>query len=138
MADLTITAAQLTPLATVLSAMTGLTPPPNPKGRYVLGKLTPLVIGEQQKHELAIAPMLDDFATVDEDGVPIFHLNPNGSKSFTVRPEKMEEWLEIQATIVTLPGIRQITRAELGACPITIDQEMVLVSCGVLEDAEPA
>ena len=81
--------------------------------------------------------MLDDFATVDGEGVPIFHLNPNGSKSFSVRPEKMEEWLAIQSTEVVLPGARQITRAELGACPITIDQEMVLVSCGVLADEEP-
>lgn len=138
MSDLTITVAQLQPLATVLSAIATLSPPPKPKGRYVLTKALPTVVAAYQRHETSLAPMLDDFATQDAEGKPIFHAKPDGSRTFAIRPEKVEEWTAIQAETVTLEGVRMITRAEFGDCPVTVDQEMVLVSCGLLEDAEPA
>lgn len=137
MADVTVANSRLSALAQVLSQVAVLTPPPAPKGRYVLSKATPKVIKEAQAHEAAVTPLLDDFATCDAEGTPIFVDLPGGGRSFAIRSEKQAEWNAIQDELVTLAGVRQLTRAELGACPITVQQEMVLIECGLLEDAEP-
>lgn len=137
MSNVTVANSQLNALAQVLAQIAVLAPPPEPKGRYVLAKVTPKVIKAAQEHEVALTPLLDTFATCDADGKPIYTELPAGGRAFSIRAEKQAEWSAIQNEVADLAGVRQITRAELGACPITIQQEILLVACGLLEDAEP-
>jgi hypothetical protein len=140
--DITITTAQLKALAPALAGILQLSPPPTAKGRYALAKAGAKVdpayklFGEQDS---ALAARV---AVKDKDGNPIIRDMGNGLAGFDVRPDAKEEYqAEMKALLeeeVVLSGVRQITHAELGACPITAQQEMVLIDCGLLEDKEPA
>lgn len=126
----------------VLAAVGDLTPPPTPKGRYVLGKALEKAIEEKTRYEKAYMKFAEGVVTQDAVGKPIFNQTANGQVSFTVRADKREEhtqWIEeTQSEVVTLAGVRQITNVELGVCPITVAQCGILVSCGLLQDEEPA
>ena len=136
MADLIVKASQLNVLATALAEMAPLTPPPTPKGRYVLAKAIPLATKAAEAHGVALKAFLDGAVTQDEDGKPIYKVNGN-QMTFDVKAEHQAAYVEIQNEDVTLAGVRQLTRAELGDCPITVQQEMVLIACGLLQDEEP-
>jgi hypothetical protein len=79
---------------------------------------------------------------VGEDGQPVLKPMGNGQFHFEVQKELQEEYTaamqELLGGEVVLRGARAITRAELGALPITVAQERILVSVGLLVDEEPA
>lgn len=132
MPDLIITTEQLTRLAPALAALAPLTPPPSAAGRYVAIRAT-------TKAEAAFT----SYAKVANEltarcVVPGTLKDVGGGRaSFTVKPELVEtyttEHAALMAEPITLTGVRAITRAELGECPITIQQDRVLVECGLLE-----
>lgn len=142
MADLSFSTKLLLDLASVLQAIDTKEPPPAPKPRYILGKavdgvdrLVTVFNKARQKHT-------DTFATKNEDGKPIYR---EGDTPNTVRfdiikgeEEAYKEGLEaMMDEPVTLTGARLITRAEMGTFPLTVQQERVLIACGLLEDSEP-
>lgn len=137
MADFTIRADQLHRLATTLGEMAPLTPPPSPKGRYVVAKALPVVTKAAEAHSAALKAFLDGAVTQDADGQPQY-TQAGALLTFEIRPEHQAAYAELQAEMVPLAGVRQLLRAELGDCPVTIQQELALVACGFLEDAEPA
>ena len=143
MTDLTITTAQLTALQPVLAQIEGLSPPPSPKGRYVLAKAAQKATAEHDTYQKAFKAFLDAMVVCDDEGKPIYGEGATaGTVSFTIQKDKVDEFNAGATAMgeekVTLAGVRQITHAELGDCPITVAMEKVLVECGVLEDAEPA
>ena len=132
MADLTLTTEQLSRLMPVLAALGPLTPPPSAVGRYAIIKAT-------TKAEAVFAAFAKSEAELTQRcAVPGSLKNlGNGQASFTVTPELAEEYTTQRAALlaepVTLTGVRAVTRAELGECPITISQDRVLVECGILD-----
>ena len=138
MADFSVPAAQIILFAQTLNQMTPLTPSPTPKGRYLCAKATPLALKAAQAHSEALEAFLNGAVTQDEDGKPIFKERGN-QRTFDFQTEELgKQFAEIQAELIPLAGVRQMTRVELGDCPITIEQEMILISAGFLEDSEPA
>ena len=142
MAELTIIAKQLEALSTTLSELESLTPPPAPKGRYVLAKIGTKVTAEYEIFKTSFKKFLDEMVTTDEDGKPKYDDGPTpASVTFTIKPDKIAEYTEGLAAMlnesVVLTGTRAVTHAELGACPITIGQEKILIACGILIDEEP-
>ena len=143
MADLSFSTKLLVDLAPVLSAIDIKEPPPEPKARYILGRavdgvdrLLTVFNKARQKHT-------DTFCVKDDDGKPIYR---QGDVEGTVRFDiiKGQEsaysdgMLAMLEEPVTLSGVRVITRAEMGEFPLTVQQERVLIACGLLEDVEPA
>ena len=138
MPELTVPAAHLNTLATILAEMAPLSPPPAPKGRYVLARAIPVVVKAAQAHSNALKAFLDGAVTQDAEGKPIYGEGvAPGTITFEIRPEHQQHYADLQREPVTLPGVRALTRPELGECPITVQQEMVLVACGMLLDEEP-
>src|SRR5689334_20112103 len=128
MADLTITTPHLLLLHPALVKILTLTPPPTPKGRYVLQKAaghTEIAYAAYAKEDAEHVLLV---AVKGEDGNPI--LTPiDGGMHYNVIPDLKEEHeahaKERDARMVTLPGCRMITHAELGDCPITGAQEKI-------------
>lgn len=141
MADITISTKQLADLAPVLGEVLRLSPPPIAKGRYALAKAGAKAVPAFELFAEQDQALARRCATVDKDGKPIWTALANGT-AFTVRDEMKEEYAAEKKALfseeVVLSGVRQITHAELGQCPITAHQEMVLIDCGLLEDVEPA
>ena len=143
MPDLTIPMDLFVVLAPALVEINTLKPPPSPKGRYVLQKaldLSEKPLAEVQKAEQAL---IRRGAVKDDTGNVLY--TPTGKPGelrFEWMPELHEECeaerAALMAALVTLTGLRAITHAELGACPITGAQERLLIKVGLLEDAEPA
>lgn len=139
MSDLHLVTGQLADAAACLQQIEPLTPPPTPKGRYVLAKASEKIAAEAASFGKRFKAFLDGAVTKDDEGKPIYATGAApGQMTFTVLAEHTDAYTEINAEPVVISGLRQITRAELGACPITIQQERVLVAIGLLEDAEPA
>jgi hypothetical protein len=107
-----------------------LTPPPLPKGRYVLAKATDAVLSALKPYEKARAGL------VEQHKDPVAKSAPGTVqlKDVAAFNKDLEPILEEP---VTLTGVRQITREELGPCPITAFQERVLIKAGLLMDCEP-
>lgn len=132
MPDLTITTEQLSRLAPALSALAPLSPPPSAAGRYAAIRATTkaetaFAAYAKAANELTVRCAVP--GTLKDVG--------GGRASFTVKPELVETYAAESAALmaepITLTGVRAITRAELGECPITIQQDRVLVECGLLE-----
>lgn len=138
MAEITIPSGTLHNVANVLAAMASLTPPPEPKGRYVLARALPAIQKAAEEHGKAFTEFLQGAATKKDDGTPNITAHDNGTLSFVIASEHLEAYRDIQSLPTAIPGVRMITHAELGACPITIEQEAVLITAGLLADEEPA
>ena len=141
MPDITVPMDLFIALAPALGDINTLKPPALPKGRYVLQKAldqceTPFTAF--QKWEQAFIKRV---AVCDaESGEPIlkplgngFHFDYNPDVKAEAEAERAEKF----ATPVVLAGLRMITHAELGNCPITGAQERLLIKVGLLEDSEP-
>jgi hypothetical protein len=132
MPDLSLTTEQLTRLAPVLAALAPLSPPPSANGRYAIIRAT-------EKAESAIKP----FATAEAEMMNRYAVPGSikqvgsGRVTFDIAADKQVEYVTERTAMlaepITLTGVRAITRAELGECPITIQQDRVLVECGLLE-----
>lgn len=142
MPDLTISTHQLIELAPVLSAVEQLSPPPTAKGRYALAKASAKVGPAFQLYAEQEQKLVQRCAVKDKDGKVAFRPAGNGLQGFDLLPELRDEYnAEVKALKdedVVLQGVRMITHAELGQCPITAAQERVLMECGLLDDVEPA
>ena len=135
MPDPIISSKLLAELAPVLTDIEKLSPPPKAKGRYALAKVSAIagpaftILSTQQ---MALATRLGTDHKQAE----------NGGVTFSIPTDRREEWATESAALleetVTLTGCRMITNAELGECPLTIQQVRVLIACGLLEDVEPA
>lgn len=115
-----------------------LSPPPTVKGRYALAKavlaLEPHVkLLVQQTTELA-----KRHAVTDAAGVPVVK-HEEGRSSYRLKDAAAyrNEYEAMIEEEIELHGVRQITHAELGDCPITAEQESLLLLAGLLEDKEP-
>lgn len=141
MADFTLSTQLLIDLWPVLQGVEVLSPPPNAKGRYALAKATSAAKPAVDVASGQLLQLMRRCAKVDKDGNPL--LKQEGNRvTCDVRPEVAEEYQRESKAIldepVTLTGVRAITRAELGDCPITVQHERVLIACGLLPDEEPA
>ena len=140
MPDLTISVEQNLKLAPALQEIGPLKPPP--KARYVLGKASDSSLPPYEAYSKAEQKLVQRVAVQDKDGNPILRALGNGQAHFDVQKELQEEYdtemKELKSGDVILKNVRCITRAELGQCPITVDQERILVQVGLLEDSEPA
>lgn len=138
MADFTFATRRLVALVPALQQIATLSPPPSAKGRYALAKILAKAepaYAVYQKEALALVERLAPKGGVRPGKLPDtieFDLVPDQQPTFRAESEALldEE--------VVLEGIRAITHAELGSCPITIAQERVLIECGLLDDVEPA
>lgn len=141
MPDITLTTDRLIVLAPVLGAVEKLSPPPTPKGRYALAKAAAQVGPAFQLYvELEQKEIQRCGVKNDKDEV-VAKVLPSGGIGFDLLPDLKDEYnaaiKAMRSEEVTLTGVRQITHAELGVCPITAEQERVLIASGLLEDIEP-
>lgn len=124
------------------AAVTGilsLTPPPAPKGRYAFGRQAEKIEREIQGWEKARIALNERHCRRDADGKPVMIDVPGGQKydlgdnlvAFNTELEQMGE------EPITLTGVRMVLHAELGDCPLTVQQERVLITAGLLDDKEP-
>lgn len=139
MPTVTVKAGRLRNIAEALEAALTLTPPPTPKGRYALAKaaqaIKPAVAtlqAEQMRH-------INEHATKNEKGEPDIKPTPNGHGilfKLADAPAYEKAIKDLFDEDIELAGIRQITHAELGDCPITAAQEAELLGV-LIEDKEP-
>ncbi len=131
MPDLTITTEQLTRLAPVAAAVQPMAFP-TATARYV-------VIRFSEKVEAAIKPFAEaESGMMTKYAMPgSIKQNGAGRVTFDIAAEAQAAYTAERATLlaepVTLTGVRALTRTELGECPITVQQDRVLVECGLLE-----
>lgn len=143
MPDLTIKAGKLEALANALMAVLPLTPPATPKGRYALARAHNAVapcaalFADQKRH------LLEKHAKRDEQGQPVIEDLGNGAYAYDLglgigrtTPAFDADFAALKDEDVTVSGVRAITHAELGACPITAAQESVLLGLFIV-DEEP-
>lgn len=115
-----------------------LSPPPTPKGRYALSKVATPIVGHAEKYRENHTALLEKHARKDKDGKPVKDAIPGGFKyDLTDQAAFNAEKKEMDEEPIVLSGVRQITHAELGVCPITGAHERVLIELGLLEDKEP-
>lgn len=143
MPDISIKAELVVMLGEVLAGATNLSPPPTPKGRYALSKAAialgkhPQLYQDQKKALLEKHAVLVDGKPSSKELAPGVLQFDMGKGFGNTTPEFDADLKELNDEEITLSGVRQITHAELGACPITAAQEAVLIRAGLLEDREP-
>ena len=148
MADLVVKAGRLLAVQRTLAEVLGLTPPATPKGRYALSRQASAVEREVEKYTEQHAALLKKHAATNEAGQPLTQpiTLPNGQSGVQydlgagfgqTTPAFEAELKELNDEDITLPGVRMITHAELGGCPITGTHELILLAAGLLEDKEP-
>ena len=117
-----------------------LKPPPAPKGRYVLAKAAKAAAAETPTYQESVFEVLKEHATRDEQNEPIITVSDAGSVSVVPQDaEALNKALEeLGEEEIVLAGVRMLTHAELGDCPITARQERLLIEVGLLEDKEPS
>src|ERR1043165_6698058 len=143
MPDLTKPTDKILGLANAFAGIGTLSPPPTPKGRYVWARALPQIqhaaaiyYGEERK-------LIEEHGKRDDAGKLVVRdiVLPNGEKGQSYDLKDAPAFNAAKQSLldepVTLTGVRPITRAELGACPITVQQEAWLVAGGLLEDTEP-
>lgn len=134
MPDLIVTAAQLVALEPVLVALSQMTPPPSPKGRYVLAKASAavaLATPAIHKRVFDLIAEMSDSQTPGDDGQVTFSIPADKQPAYHAK------LAELESDTVTLAGVRPITQDELGACEVTIEMTRILILAGLLEDIEP-
>lgn len=139
---LVVKAHQIPTLDMVLAGIFPLTPPLTPKGRYALAKAAKIIGPAHQTYlEQKVALLVQHAVKVD--GKPVTQQLPNGAtqydlgKGFGVTtPEFDADLKAMNDEDIPLVGCRMITHAELGECPITLQQETALLGV-LLVDAEP-
>ena len=134
MPDLIVTAAQLVALEPVLVALNRMTPPPLPKGRYVLAKASAAAASAMpaiHKRVFDLIAEMSDSQTPGDDGQVTFSIPADKQQAYHAKLAELEN------DTVTLAGVRAITQAELGSCEITIEMTRILMMAGLLEDIEP-
>lgn len=111
-----------------------LSPPMTPKGRYALAKATTAVTTALKPYEKARGELVEQHAE-KVDGKNVTPAPGQVKLRDVVAFNKdLEPMLDED---LTLSGVRQITRDELGACPITAFHERILLAAGLLPDVEP-
>jgi hypothetical protein len=137
---LTIKANQLAALDTALAGVFPLSPPPAPRGRYALAKAAKIIGAARQTFNEQHVALLTVHAVKDDAGQPVPRDGtPEGS--FSPKIADMDAFTkafaELGDEVIELTGCRMISHAELGDCPITVQQETALLGV-LLTDEEPA
>jgi hypothetical protein len=135
-------ASQLVALDAALSGIFPLSPPPTPKGRYALSKAAKVIGPAHVLYEEQKLALLTKHALKDADGKAVTNTVGNtvqfdmGRGFGITTPAFAAEFAEMNDEAIELTGCRMITHAELGDCPITVQQETALLGV-LLEDDEP-
>lgn len=139
----TFKAKLLLSLDMALAGVLKLSPPATPKGRYALAKAAKALGPAVQTYNEQKLALLTEHAKRDDKGQPITQtVDQTVSFDFglgfgAVTPDVTTALEELNDEDVSLPGVRMISHAELGECPITGEQEAVLLGV-LLIDEEPA
>lgn len=136
MADLTVSTDRLIRIWKGCLGVDELSPPMAVKARYVIAKAMGHMEDLVKKHDKAHDALARSCAKRDDKGKLIrqgggFAIDPDAVDTYT---EELQKLLDVE---VVLPGVRLITRAEIGACPITQMTERHLLGF-LIEDVEPA
>lgn len=141
MPEVTITTEQALELrvallgAPALPGIEVLSPPPSPKGRYALAKASAALVAALKPFAGEEESLADRHCERDDKGNRV--AAPGGGFKLKAGTSYHAERRELLDEEVTLAGVRQITRSELGDCPITAFHERILIATGLLEDREP-
>lgn len=137
-----VKASQLTVLDITLGGIFPLSPPLTPKGRYALAKAAKVIGPAHQTYQEQKVALLELHA-VKVDGKAVTESLPNGQTRYDLgagfgktTPAFDADFKAINDEDIPLPGVRMITHAELGDCPITLQQEAALLGV-LLVDEEP-
>lgn len=143
MADITVKAGLLLELNKALADVLHLIPPATPKGRYALAKAGKAVAAQAATFAEQHQALLVKHAK-QEKGEPVMQATGDGKVAYDLglgfnvpTPAFLAEYKDLCDEDIVLAGVRAITHAELGTCPITGAQEAVLLGV-FLEDEEPA
>lgn len=115
-----------------------LSPPPSLKARYVLAKASKVIAAEMALFQEKNLELITRHAKKNADGESIKQELENGNAIYQMVDPKQykKEYEEMFSEPVELIGIRQLTHAELGDCPLTAFHESILLG-NILEDKEP-
>lgn len=139
MADLVFSTRILVDLYPALLACGPLTPPMSPQGRYIVRKATEHTEKDYAAFQKEEQALIEKFGKRDEAGTLLAPaVNPRGGLSYQLADPvaftaARDALLDVQ---VTVTGLRPITRAELGECPVTIGIEAALIKAGLLQELE--
>lgn len=139
-AHVIVKASQLSALDQALGGIFTLSPPPTIKGRYALAKAAKAIGPAHQTYQEQKLALLQDHA-VKKDGKPVFEQRENtllfdfGHGIGVTTPEVNAALKELNDEDISLPGVRMITHAELGDCPITVQQEAALLGVLLTDEA---
>lgn len=140
MAELILPGDKVLPVAAALERVLAVTPPPTPKGRYALAKGADALAGPAKRFATEDLRLLTEYAARNPDGTAAVVAQGDGTVRATLDPARRAEFEAARADLysepVVLTGVRAITHAELGACPITGADERTLLGL-FLEDQEP-
>lgn len=142
MPDITFPARRLRDLSMAVGSVFTLQPPPTPKGRYYFAKVAEAIAREVPLYEKSLIETMRDHAEKDASGEPKLtqEQTPTG---VLVKAEKIVDLAayqkavaDLESATVTLAGLRPITHAELGSCPIPVGAYGAMLGT-IIEDKEP-
>lgn len=122
-----------------LAAIAPLSPPPELKGRYIFSKAVDAVGEALRKYTELDTEILVRFADKDEKQRPIIKTTADGLEyqmSDKIKEECRKERKALLDMEIELIGLRAVTHAELGKCPITIEMMAPLIG-NLIVDIEP-
>ncbi len=138
-----LTASQLLPVDAALAGLFPLSPPPTPKGRYALSRAAKVIGPAVQTYRENHQALLVKHAVKDADGKPVTQDLGKGLIQYDLgagfgrtTPAFDADLKALGEEVIDLTGCRMISHAELGDCPITVQQETALLGV-LLIDAEP-
>ncbi len=111
----------------------------NPQGRYIVRKATEKAKTDYMAFAAEEQKLIEQFGKRDAEGKLIPPtVNARGGLTHQLSDPvafstARDGLMDVQ---VTLTGLRAITREELGACPITPNDETALVAAGLLAELE--
>ncbi len=144
MPDPTLSALQVAELAPQLTAilalpaiMDGKITALTPKGRYALARWGIACDAPSAAYGKKMGALIESVALPES-----IKALPTGGLTFDFKDAECRalyavESEKINSETVTVSGVRPITHAELGNCPLTGAQEKLLMVAGVLEMVEP-
>ncbi|MEX2155130.1 MAG: hypothetical protein WD825_17425 [Gemmatimonadaceae bacterium] len=139
MPDVTVTTKRAIELKAGFDLIEALTPPPAPRGRYALAKWSEKVNAAVELYQKQLKQQLEDHSHKDERGKAIRKDIGGGRVKYALIDEDAFTAASdaLQEEEVTLTGVRPVTQAELGDCPVPVLALRLLLGT-VIEDKEPA
>lgn len=139
MPDLSFSTRVLVDLYPALLSCGPLEPPMSAQGRYIIRKAREKAEKDYTAFQQEEQKLLQQFGKKDDAGVLLPPtVNARGGLSYQLSDPAAftAQRTALLDVVVTMTGLRAITREELGACPITITTEAALIAAGLLQDVE--